>query len=296
MLIAQTISPYKAINNTLDYSKTYDNNNYTVITDDQYEYQKVRIANSLAYDNEVVKIESTVSYKYYHDRQGQEQSLFCFNVVKLTPKVDLNSYRVTANSIYSQAKLPYTTGSKISAYAVENMSNYGTYINAFLNMTSYNNTVVNSLNTYVCVNQNLQEETSQTANNNILNNFGNWDVNPQLPRTDPIVIIFKLYYINDYGTQGTEQWNDATTFLYGQPTYLNGTYSWTVQDSDIHYTEIVDIPGLLLTILGMPFAFVSQAFDLTVFPGTPYAVNLSHIFLAIIAAGILIFIIKKVLK
>lgn len=60
--------------------------------------------------------------------------------------------------------------------------------------------------------------------------------------------------------------------------------------------EIVDIPGTMFTILGMPFAFLSQAFDLTVFPNTMYAVNISHIFVALISALILIVVIKKILK
>lgn len=60
--------------------------------------------------------------------------------------------------------------------------------------------------------------------------------------------------------------------------------------------EVIDIPGLIFTILGMPFAWMSTAFNFTLFPGTPYAINISHIVLAIVTAGILLFIIKKVLK
>lgn len=85
-----------------------------------------------------------------------------------------------------------------------------------------------------------------------------------------------------------------TQYRFFAPSQTLTTMYWTVPDTP--NAEIVDIPGLLFTILGMPFAFIAQSFDLTVFPGTPYSVNLSHIFLAIVCAGILIFIIKKVFK
>lgn len=60
--------------------------------------------------------------------------------------------------------------------------------------------------------------------------------------------------------------------------------------------EIIDIPGMMLMVLGMPFTFVAQAFDLTIFPGTYYQVNLAHIGLAVIGAGLIIFVLKKFLK
>lgn len=60
--------------------------------------------------------------------------------------------------------------------------------------------------------------------------------------------------------------------------------------------EIVDIGGLMFDILTMPFAFVSQAFNLTLFPNTAYSINVSSVFLAIFAALTFIFIIKKFIK
>ena len=66
-------------------------------------------------------------------------------------------------------------------------------------------------------------------------------------------------------------------------------------DSD-NATDIVDIPGLMFSILGMPFAWFSQAFNLTIFPGTLYEINLSHVFIAVVASLLLIVIIKKILK
>lgn len=115
----------------------------------------------------------------------------------------------------------------------------------------------------------------------------------------------KLYYIerlsiayNGNFWEQAEQLNNLfpfESFKYA-PTMTEINYSWTINVNDSGTGEIIDIPGLLFTILGMPFAFISQAFNLTIFPGTVYAVDLSHIFLALIGAGILIFIIKKFLR
>lgn len=85
------------------------------------------------------------------------------------------------------------------------------------------------------------------------------------------------YYNYNLGT--TEPWPDALVpcnfndidlyyiTLYGTNIIPDGTY------------EVIDLPGLMWQILTMPFAFVSQAFNLTLFPGTPYQVNISNLFL-----------------
>ncbi len=72
---------------------------------------------------------------------------------------------------------------------------------------------------------------------------------------------------------------------------------------NIYYTvpnnpnvEVIDLPGLLFEILGMPFAWISTAFNFTIFPGTQYAVNISQILMAIVIGLIGIYIVKKFIK
>lgn len=60
--------------------------------------------------------------------------------------------------------------------------------------------------------------------------------------------------------------------------------------------EVVPIAGLMFDILTMPFAFISQAFNLTLFPNTAYSINISRLFLAIFAALVFIWMIKKFVK
>lgn len=69
---------------------------------------------------------------------------------------------------------------------------------------------------------------------------------------------------------------------------------YVTQDIPEGTTEIIDLPGLMFQILGMPFAFISQAFNLTLFAGTPYAVNVSNLIFFIIAGLIIIIIVKKI--
>lgn len=60
--------------------------------------------------------------------------------------------------------------------------------------------------------------------------------------------------------------------------------------------EVIDLPGLMWEIVTMPFAFVSQAFNLTLFPGTPYQLNISNLFLSIIAIFVFVWLISLFLK
>lgn len=82
--------------------------------------------------------------------------------------------------------------------------------------------------------------------------------------------------------------------IYGRQITYN--VQWLANVPQSGTGEIIDIPGMMLMVLGMPFTFVAQAFDLTIFPGTYYQVNLAHIALAVLGAGLIIFVFKKFLK
>lgn len=74
---------------------------------------------------------------------------------------------------------------------------------------------------------------------------------------------------------------------------INSISTATIENEDV---EVIDLPGLLFSILTMPFSFISVAFNLTIFPGTPYQLNISNLIMTIIASLLLIFIIRKFLK
>lgn len=77
----------------------------------------------------------------------------------------------------------------------------------------------------------------------------------------------------------------------GRQTILNG-YNYIPSGT----TEVIDIPDIMFTVLTMPFSFISVAFNLTLFPGTPYQVNISALFLAILAVLIFITIMKVLIS
>lgn len=66
-------------------------------------------------------------------------------------------------------------------------------------------------------------------------------------------------------------------------------------NSPIGSYEVVDIGGIMFDVLGMPFSFISTAFNLTLFPGTPYQVNISTLFLSIFAVIVFVFIVKMII-
>lgn len=96
-----------------------------------------------------------------------------------------------------------------------------------------------------------------------------------------------IYNLNSYGDR-TEP-NESSKYFHVKTATFYATKIYTPP------IEIVDIPGLMFTILGMPFTFISQAFDLTLFQGTPYAVNISKVFLGLIAVAMLFWVLKLVL-
>ena len=126
---------------------------------------------------------------------------------------------------------------------------------------------------------NIQCETIQDIGNTYVINE---------PFTSLLYIVERL--VIDYANTVNET---TPKDLINYPTVC--TYMITYEMTGQVTTEVVDVPGLLFEILGMPFAWISTAFNFTMFPGTPYAVNVSHIMIAVIIGGISIFIIKRIL-
>lgn len=74
-----------------------------------------------------------------------------------------------------------------------------------------------------------------------------------------------------------------------EKTRISYTYTYT----DSSENEVVDIGGLLWEILAMPFGFISTAFNLTIFPNTPYSINVANILFTLIAALMIIWIVRR---
>lgn len=60
--------------------------------------------------------------------------------------------------------------------------------------------------------------------------------------------------------------------------------------------DVINIPDIMFQILTMPFTFISMAFNLTLFAGTQYQINISSLFLGILAVIIFVLIIRMLIK
>lgn len=133
--------------------------------------------------------------------------------------------------------------------------------------------------------------------NSILNNFNDVQTKyvnePVENDTIPFIVssanhrTLTRYTIQDNEQASTTDINNimSTDILvtYNKNTEINVNY------------DALDLPSLLWEILAMPFAFISQAFDLTLFPGTPYQINISNTILVFIGLLILLVALKIVL-
>ena len=132
-----------------------------------------------------------------------------------------------------------------------------------------------------------------------VNYYDYTEINLTPNRTNYIVIDYVLSvtaYEYDQFNDTTEQITDN---MIPMKTSLYDFYDATISGTNIIPSgtyEVIDIPGLMWQILTMPFAFVSQAFNLTLFPGTPYQLNISNLFLSIIAVAVFIWLISFFLK
>lgn len=100
------------------------------------------------------------------------------------------------------------------------------------------------------------------------------------------LVIYEQCYVRNYNVEETSSHIRARDDIY---------FNVVSEETTINI-EVVDIWGLILNILTIPFTFVSQAFNLTIFPGTAYSINVSNILLLIIAVMAFIFIIRKFMK
>lgn len=80
--------------------------------------------------------------------------------------------------------------------------------------------------------------------------------------------------------------------------YPERDYSFTMTGNFIPGThiEVIDLPSIMFQVLGMPFTFITTAFSLTLFPGTPYAIDIGNIFLGFLGIIWILLVVKLVIK
>ena len=141
----------------------------------------------------------------------------------------------------------------------------------------------NSIKTYRETNTNNLDTNSPDLN--LLNNENDYIIN-NIIDTETYYIVLITTVVQGYPIT-------TANLGYIEPNSINIKGQGRI--TEINY-EVVDIPNLMFTILTMPFSWYSTAFNLTVFPGTPYALNFGNLILTMVAALTLLYIIKKILK
>lgn len=102
------------------------------------------------------------------------------------------------------------------------------------------------------------------------------------------IMVYTTFYSLESGSvaiqKGTAQFYQCDTMIHGIGIIPTGGQ------------EIIDMPGLMFYVITLPFTFISMAFNLTLFPGTPYQINISNLLLALIAILVFVFIMKLLIS
>lgn len=191
---------------------------------------------------------------------------------------------IGGNIAYSRQNYdnPLTTKSYFQVYTSydEQMENYLTPIS---NAQNGYEVLTNEEQMYKLNDQIYAEKTKSYAKNSAT-------ANENIPITDVINLQKDpnrpLYVVLSWSVEAN-QTLDALNFNFDNFAIIMKTTDAVIEQ------EVIDVPGLMFDVLTMPFTFWSGAFNLTLFPGTPYQLNISSLLLALLAVAIFVFLIKK---
>lgn len=301
MLIG-AIAPYKANGQQITNINLQSSNIWNVTNNTQGNFQKNQITRATTYENTILKFEQ-IKIVYFEEDEGTErQYLDAWLFSKITFKVDqINNYQIstagnnqTGTNAQGINRNPEVDQCYYEYYvALQDNTNEADFNDVF-GMTTYNYQLIDSAQTT------MEGTGTQIENTNgsrlALNEFGNstYSNNNLQNQTGKVYVFMERTQMINYFASDLTVWNRGYDFFYSQPYTTTLDYNWYVSAQDVGNYEVVDVQGLMLTILGMPMAWITQAFNFTLWPDTEYALNVGHILSAVIIASVIIIIIKKV--
>lgn len=136
------------------------------------------------------------------------------------------------------------------------------------------------------VNQSQMHTASGQINENIMNpSYYN-----VLTEGQHNIIIVKQHFVSKPQT-GTNAPTES------QISYTSSLTELVFSINQSGYTmEVVPIIPMMYTILTMPFSFISQAFNLTFFAGTPYAINMADLILVVLSVLVILLLVRIIFK
>lgn len=305
-MLVGAIAPYKtAITQEEITNLALQSNAQWVITTNQNnDFAKNQITKA-SYENTLIKVEQIKISIFTASVSEENQEIEAFLFTRITRKQDLSYFQLKylgegGGQTYQDS---FSINDPDTQYAYEyysraqSSSSQATFNNLFA-METLNYALIFLAQTVVEGGELIRQNNTIDG----LNEFGcyNWQ------RTytsgydlSPVVYMERVYENNLYIPDNPEfedliVWNNDYNFFYNQPYNTKLTYTWEIDPATVNNYEVIDVQGLLLTILGMPMAWITQAFNFTLWPGTPYALNVGHILSAVIIASVIIIIIKKV--
>lgn len=246
------------------------------------------------------------AYYYFNENENQdfmsdEKSQYEMTVINYK---DESNWQIDSRTITQQLTFRYITNNSDVLYKYEIYISNNTDIQEYIDSQSFTNP------TYIIDSRqeikNKPETQLLVSDSQILNYdlndlvYGNPNYYTQVSgininKGNFYLIIFGEYisnenYIEIQATTSTT--NDLSYIRLNNYQKVSEGIQFTIPDLPPVEIEVINLPELIFTILTMPFSFISTAFNLTLFSGTPYAINVSNLFLAIIAVLIFIFIMK----
>lgn len=314
----------------LEDTKVYAIEEY--VNENNYLLKQVHIEDYLMYGNNVsgrmrritaVEIERNGNNDYaktfiYQGTQTKAQKTLTWNNYTIPYASEMYFIEITSVYGFTNTRIMLETIINMQTYANTQKKAYLEIVSTITNLNSYLDLNINSnyqiLDNKYFINNNLYEKMEQIKLNEIgyQSNVkqeilpldeGSQDIDEDLIYTYGKTNYYVIYLQPCYKVENTPQ----ETYKTSNINPYNSTGVWTPNTTDILTIsgkvviisgdiEVIDLPSVMFTVLGMPFTFISTAFNLTLFPGTAFELNISYLFLAIIGVMIFVWLLKLILN
>lgn len=278
---------------------------YTKIVNKRYNgtaTSAAMMANVTCYSQSYYRTENnTNEFSIYTNKNRSSSSML--TVIQITPYQNTNTN--TLRLMYTIRLLSSWVESTLDTYQLitEQYISQDNYWNKYVNISQtayYFNydaiqDITNSQLGFTYTSDIIMQQITESTTDQTKTITGYLNLDPN--KTNYVYLYTYMLYEPPQGSQATS--NSAS--INGNELIAPKYQAWTVRIEgeiipSITNYEVIDIPGIMWEVLTMPFTFISIAFNLTIFPNTPYQVNLSNLFLSIIGIIIFAFILSKFIK
>lgn len=314
MLVASSIGAKQPLNaqNTVTRNNTWDNTNWVENNSTNVErYGRIKYLNYYEYSF------ATVQGKAYEQTlkrtnngsiiQNYTYQMIVYKIVLTLPQTwtqITNKFTVeyrTEGQINTSINVPLLSNGYYINPTSTSLTNLETFL-ASENHTELNNLTVtigvdndnqyvyNPTNTYTAPNRHATQLGQPMQTYAEMQSYTPSQNNVTLQTNDEIYLIEYLTFDWKNDTELTVKQN-ALTFA---PNTVENNFVWDFTPSGNY--EVIDIGGVMLQILAMPWSFISTAFNVTLFPATPYEINVANLAKGILGICAIMFIISLFTK